>query len=195
MAQRTGGPARPVAEFLSGVRVFADGVAFSVRRPRLLALGLVPAAIAFVLLAAAVGIVIVFIRAETAALTWFAEGWAPWLHTLLRVLAGAALVGVVGVLAIIAHDRWRCHGRRLSAVFAPLLLVASLLSAEAGIGTVAYLFAHVVFLDRATWRRRVVARRGFVGKIDHERLIPDLLVEDAVDIDRHCCPGDSVGGA
>lgn len=101
MVQRAGGPVRPVEEFLSGVRVFAEGVAFSVRRPRLLALGLVPAAIAFVLLAAAVGIVLVFIRAETSALTWFAEGWAPWLHTLLRVLAGVALVGVVGVLAII----------------------------------------------------------------------------------------------
>ncbi len=77
----------------------------------------------------------------------------------------ALIAALFGVLAIIAHDRWRCHGRRLGAVFAPLLLVASLLSSEAGIGTVAYLFAHVVFLDRATWRRRVVALLPYVAVV------------------------------
>ncbi len=69
----------------------------------------------------------------------------------------ALLATLFGVLAIIAHDRWRRDSRRLGAIAAPLLLTVSLFSAEAGIGTIAYLFAHAVYLDPGTRRQRVVA--------------------------------------
>ena len=66
----------------------------------------------------------------------------------------AVLATLFGVLAIIAHDRWRRNGWRMGIVLGPLLLAASLLSAEAGIATCAYLVAHAVFIDRQTlWQR------------------------------------------
>ncbi len=60
----------------------------------------------------------------------------------------AILAAFFGVMAIIAHDRWRRGSDVRFAFVAPLLLLASLLSAEAGIGTIAYLFAHAVFFER-----------------------------------------------
>jgi hypothetical protein len=71
----------------------------------------------------------------------------------------ALIAAFFGVLAIIAHHRWRSRNAgpwRAGAVVTPLLLAASLLSAEAGIGTIAYLFAHALFLDRGSWRQRLV---------------------------------------
>ncbi len=68
----------------------------------------------------------------------------------------ALIAGFFGVLAIIFHDRWRRDGWRTGAALAPLLLVASLFSAEIGIGTLAYIFAHVVLLDRGALRKRIV---------------------------------------
>ncbi len=64
---------------------------------------------------------------------------------------------VFGMLALIAHDRWRREGWRAGALVGPLLLAASLGSGEAGAATTAYLLAHLVFLDRQPWRRRVLA--------------------------------------
>lgn len=69
----------------------------------------------------------------------------------------ALMAAFFGVLTIIAHDRWRRGNWRAGIVLAPLLLVASLLSAEAGISTCAYLAAHAVFIDRASVRQRCAA--------------------------------------
>ena len=59
-----------------------------------------------------------------------------------------------GLLALIAHDAWRRGGRRFAAIAAPVCLLVSLLAAEAGIATAAYLFAYEVALDRGRLRRR-----------------------------------------
>lgn len=59
-----------------------------------------------------------------------------------------------GVLAIMAYDRWRRENWRAGVVCAPLLLVMSLLSAEAGLSTCAYLGAYALFIDRGKWRER-----------------------------------------
>ncbi|UCE59290.1 MAG: hypothetical protein JSU63_17835 [Phycisphaerales bacterium] len=67
----------------------------------------------------------------------------------------AVIAAFFGMLCILAHDRWRREGWRAGGLIAPVLLLVSLLSAEGGIGTIAYLFAHAVFLDRASWRRRL----------------------------------------
>lgn len=66
----------------------------------------------------------------------------------------AIIAAVFGVLAILSHDRWRRHGRHAHAVIALLLTMASLLAAEAGVGTCAYLAAYAVCLDRGTWYKR-----------------------------------------
>lgn len=76
-----------------------------------------------------------------------------------------ALVSTVfALLALIAHDRWRRDQRRAAAVAAPLALLASLLSAEAGVVTLAFLLAHALVLERG----RVAARLA--------SLLPAVLV-------------------
>lgn len=67
----------------------------------------------------------------------------------------ALVASLFGVLAIHAHVRWRGEGWRAGAVLGPALLLAGLLSAEIGIGAVGYIFAHAVYLDRASLGRRV----------------------------------------
>ncbi len=74
-------------------------------------------------------------------------------------LAGrnAVLAALFGILAIYIHYQWRRHGFRLGAFFAPILLMMSLLSAEAGIGAMAYILAYSLILDCGTWKRRLAA--------------------------------------
>ena len=69
----------------------------------------------------------------------------------------AVLAAFFGILAIYAHHQWRRHGSRLGIVLAPVLLMMCLLSAEAGIGAVAYLVAYAVTLDHGTWKGRLAA--------------------------------------
>ena len=83
----------------------------------------------------------------------------------------AVIAAVFGMLAIGAHDRWRRDGWRFGAAAAPALLLASLLSAEIGIGTIAYLFAHAVFLDPGTRRQRVIALLPYVAVVLGWRLL------------------------
>ena len=74
----------------------------------------------------------------------------------------AVLAVLFGVLAIIAHDRWRRDGWLWGVFFGPVLLAASLLSAEAGIATCAYLGAYVLFIDRDRFVGRFTALIPYV---------------------------------
>jgi hypothetical protein len=69
----------------------------------------------------------------------------------------AILAAFFGVLALVAHDRWRRDGSRAAALLAPLLLLISLLSAEAGIAVCGYLTAYALFLDRDTLMKRALS--------------------------------------
>jgi hypothetical protein len=69
----------------------------------------------------------------------------------------ALMATFFGVLAIISHDRWRRDNWHAGIALGPLFLAASLLSAEAGISTCAYLAAYMVFIDRGFWRQRFAA--------------------------------------
>ena len=82
---------------------------------------------------------------------------------------------VFGMLTLIAHDRWRREGWRAGAVVGPLLLAASLGSGEAGAATVAYLLAHVVFLDTQPWRRRVLAFVPYAAVLVTWQVVHDAL--------------------
>jgi CysZ protein len=99
-----GAVGRFLGDMLFGVRTFGQGVALALRRPRLLALGLLPAALAAVLLLGVFITVLFFIRAESSALTWFVADATPWLRGTVRVLAGVALVGVVGIVSVLAFS-------------------------------------------------------------------------------------------
>jgi hypothetical protein len=96
--------------------------------------------------------------------------WIAALAALLFVLDGAhalpvgwlanrndLLAGLFGVLAIIAHDRWRRDGWRAGALAAPAALALGLLCKEAAASAGGYLLAYAVFLDRAGWRSRLTS--------------------------------------
>jgi hypothetical protein len=66
-----------------------------------------------------------------------------------------ASIGVFfGLLALIAHDRWRRDGWRPGAYLAPIALLAGLLAGEIALAAGGYLLAHALFLDSDTWPRR-----------------------------------------
>ncbi len=82
-----------------------------------------------------------------------AHGWpVGWLANRNGLLAP-----LFGVLCLTAYVRWRRDGWRLGAFLAPLWLALALLSAEAALGTLAYLAAYTLWLDRGPWRRRLMA--------------------------------------
>jgi CysZ protein len=82
------------SKFFDGVALFWRGTVMALKRPQLYLLGLIPAAIAFAILAIGVGLAVALLGPETAALTWFASGWQPWARTTAQIVAGAALVGL-----------------------------------------------------------------------------------------------------
>lgn len=69
-----------------------------------------------------------------------------------------ASVGVFfGLLALIAHDRWRRDGWRPGAAIAPLALLLGLLSGEIALAAGGYLLAHALFLDEDRLSRRLAS--------------------------------------
>jgi hypothetical protein len=83
----------------------------------------------------------------------------------------ALMATLFGVLAIIAHDKWRRDNWHAGIALGPLLLAASLLSAEVGISTCAYLAAYVVFIDRGKLRNRFAAMTGYAVVVVVWRLL------------------------
>lgn len=77
----------------------------------------------------------------------------------------AVLAAVFGILVLIVHDQWRRNGRRSGIALGPLLLAASLLSAEGGIATCAYLAAYAMFIDRDRFVRRFTALIPYVAVV------------------------------
>ncbi len=82
---------------------------------------------------------------------------------------------VFALMTLIFYDRWRRDGWGPGLVAAPLCLFASVLSAEAGIATCAYLFAYEVTLGRGRWTRRFVALLPSVAVILLWRLLYNRL--------------------
>jgi hypothetical protein len=69
-----------------------------------------------------------------------------------------ASIGVFfGLMALIAHDRWRRDGWRPGALIAPVALVAGLLAGEIALAACGYLLAYALFLDDDTWPRRLAS--------------------------------------
>jgi hypothetical protein len=60
-----------------------------------------------------------------------------------------------GVLTLLCHDRWQCQRRRAYFLLALFSLLLALLSAEAGLAIVAYLFSYAVCLGRGAWRQKL----------------------------------------
>ena len=77
----------------------------------------------------------------------------------------ALLAAFFGVLTLIAHDNWRKHKNKVAAITAPIFLFLSLLSAEAGISTCAYLAAYMFFLDDSKWHKRIFSMLPYVAVV------------------------------
>jgi hypothetical protein len=61
-----------------------------------------------------------------------------------------------GVLALLAHHRWRQYGSLAAGLATILCLAGSLLSAEAGAAVFAYIFAYALFFEQGSLRRRLL---------------------------------------
>jgi hypothetical protein len=76
-----------------------------------------------------------------------------------------------GIVTLIVHDRWRRDHWKPGAVVAPLCLLVSVLAAEGGVATFAYLFAYEVVLGPGRPLRRAGALVPFVAVIVSWRLL------------------------
>ena len=66
-----------------------------------------------------------------------------------------ASIGVFfGLLALIAHDRWRRNGSRIGAWLAPPALLLGLLGGEIALAAGGYLLGYALFIDTGSWRQR-----------------------------------------
>jgi CysZ protein len=90
-----------VRRFATGAGLLGRGLGLVLRDPRMLGLGLVPALISGVLYAALIVTLIVFIDDLSAAVTWFADDWSEAVRRLARIVAGAALLGVSGLIGVL----------------------------------------------------------------------------------------------
>jgi CysZ protein len=85
-----------VGDLVRGAGYLRRGLGFLRTRPRLLLLGMVPALIVFVLLAAAFVVLLLRVDDLVGWATPFADDWVGWLRTTVRVLlAVAVLVGAL----------------------------------------------------------------------------------------------------
>lgn len=67
----------------------------------------------------------------------------------------ALIATFFGVFALLLHDRWRKGPHGLAPWGSAACFLLSLLSAEAGVATAAYLFAYAFCLERPGWRRKI----------------------------------------
>jgi hypothetical protein len=80
-----------------------------------------------------------------------------------------------GGLAVLMHDKWRRNGRTGGVVFSCVFLALSLLSAEAGIATAAYLGAYALVYDEGKLSRRLLSLAPAVGVVVLWRLVHGAL--------------------
>lgn len=80
-------------EFVAGVALLGRGFGYWRRRPGLMALGLIPAAIVGILLLSGIVALAITLPGITVAITPFADGWPGLWATVLRATIGTAMVG------------------------------------------------------------------------------------------------------
>ncbi|SFS32495.1 EI24 domain-containing protein [Saccharopolyspora flava] len=91
-----------MSSFATGIRALGSGLGIILRSPRLLLLGAIPALISSALLLGTLGTLLYYSGDLTAWMTPFADGWAEFARTGLRILLGVALVGAAAVLGSIS---------------------------------------------------------------------------------------------
>jgi len=80
-----------------------------------------------------------------------------------------------GILCVLWHHRWRRSNSPKAGLISVVFLAGSLLSAEAGVATCAYLFAYAVTLEEGNWSRRAASLAPAIATTVIWRLIYNLL--------------------
>ncbi|GAA1928526.1 EI24 domain-containing protein [Microbacterium aoyamense] len=89
-------------EFLGGAGLLARGFGWWTRRPGLMALGLVPAAIVALLFLGGLIVLGAYLPGIVTAVTPFAEGWPGVWATVIRITIGTAMVGAALVIVAVS---------------------------------------------------------------------------------------------
>jgi CysZ protein len=95
------GVANSVGQFVFGVGLWLRGFVIYVRNPRLMLLGLLPAAVTGALFLAALVALAVASPQLADALTPFADEWTGWLQTLVRASVILALLGITALVGVL----------------------------------------------------------------------------------------------
>ncbi|WP_430780986.1 EI24 domain-containing protein [Actinoplanes sp. G11-F43] len=90
-----------VREFAAGAGLLGRGLGLVLRSPRLMVLGLIPALLSGILYAIALFLLIRNLPDLAATVTWFADDWAEWLRSTMRVLGGLTVLGSSVLLSIL----------------------------------------------------------------------------------------------
>lgn len=69
----------------------------------------------------------------------------------------AVLAAAFGFGALLLHDRAVRDGDKRARIAAPIVFAIGVLAGEAALATLGYLFAHALWLQRESWRKRIVA--------------------------------------
>jgi len=80
-----------------------------------------------------------------------------------------------GLLCILCHQRWRKNNSLVAAIAAPMFLLLSLFSAEAGIATFAFILAYAIALEKEPLTKRIATIAPAVCTIIFWRLIYNTL--------------------
>ncbi len=88
-------------EFLIGLTLLARGLGMWVSSPRLMALGMLPALIAFMILAAAFATLCVFIGPIAHVVTPFADAWSDGPRLGAHIVGGAAVLGTALLICLL----------------------------------------------------------------------------------------------
>lgn len=84
----------------------------------------------------------------------------------------ALIATFFGFIALLLHDSWRKGKGNKYAVLAPAVMAISVLSAEAGIGTMAFLCAYALFLDEEKkWSGKLLSLAPYFGVIITWRVV------------------------
>jgi hypothetical protein len=98
-----------------------------------------------------------------------------YLPVMLMAARNVLLALVFGILAFFAHRRWRRDNSSSALAGALCCFALSLLSSEAGITTLIYIFAYALVLDNGTWRKRALSLTPYLIVVVLWRIIYNIL--------------------
>ncbi|MFG1952333.1 EI24 domain-containing protein [Micromonospora sp. NPDC048830] len=90
-----------VRRFFAGVGLLLRGIGLYVRSPGMMLLGVVPALISGVLFVGAFATLVYFVDDLAALVTPFVDDWSTTARSLVRVVAGLALLGLAALLGVL----------------------------------------------------------------------------------------------